>query len=160
MFWLYAKRRQSGCGIRSVPAQSSSVSALLYVASASPLWPVAASRSATAVRLRPTSTLIAESAPGSTASASRTASTWRCAASAASLWPTFDGQLRHLELGLRERPPRRQVGLLAEQGAEFAVEVEADFRSRSRSALNWSCLSRKSSLTPVWKVLIASTARS
>ena len=33
------------------------------------------------------------------------------------------GQVGQLEAGLRQRPPRRQVGLPAEQGPELAVEV-------------------------------------
>ena len=55
------------------------------------------------------------------------------AASASSACADLAGQLGQLEVGLRQRPPRGQVRLLAQQGPELAVEVAADFSSRSRS---------------------------
>ena len=63
------------------------------------------------------------SAPGSAASASRAASTARCAASASSLRPTLLGQLGQLEVRLRQRPPRGEVRLLAQERAELAVKI-------------------------------------
>ena len=60
-----------------------------YVAIASPLFPVASISPATAIRLRPTSVVAAEPAPGSARSVSRAASTARCAFSASSWFPTL-----------------------------------------------------------------------
>ena len=76
-----------------------------------------------AIRLRPTSAFVAASAPGSAASARRARRAARCTASASSLRPTLRGQVGQLEVRLRQRPPRGDVGLLAEQGSELAVEV-------------------------------------
>ena len=56
--------------------------------------------------------------------------------------------------------PRTAIGGVLEQLPESFEKSLAERSSRSRRLLNFSSFSRKSSLTPVWKVLTASIARS
>ena len=77
----------------------------------------------TAVRLRPTSALVSASAPG--LGRQRLAGGEDLPVSGQRVLRAADlvGQVGQLEVGLRQRPTRGQVRLLAQQGAELAVEV-------------------------------------
>ena len=86
---------------------------------------------------------------GWAASSLRAARTARCAASASSLRPTLSVRSASSKFAAASARREAKSVSLAQQGPQLAVEVAADFRSRSRSSLNWFCLIRKSSLTPV-----------
>ena len=68
-------------------------------------------------------------------------------------------QVGHLVVRLQQRPPRGQVGVVLQQGAELLVEVGCRIQQPVTQVLELLFLSRKSLLTPVWNVLMASTAR-
>ena len=108
---------------RCPPGRASSDSDRRYVASASPVFPVASSSPATSVRLRPTSTVAAASAPGSAASASRAASTARCAFSASSLPPTLPVRSASSKFDAASARRDGRVGLPTQQRRQLAVEV-------------------------------------
>ena len=72
----------------------------------------------------PTSALTSGSAAGSAARASRAASARRCTASASPAFPTLTVSSATSKMRLRQGPPRRKVGLPAEQRPELAVEVD------------------------------------
>ena len=97
--------------------------ALRYVASASSVLPVASSSPATAVRLRPTSTLVSASGPRLGRQRLAGGQDLPVGRQGVLLAADLVRQVGQLEVGLRQRPPRRQVRLLAEQGTELAVEV-------------------------------------
>ena len=88
------------------------------------------------------------SAGASAASTSLAARTCRCAANESSVLADLARQLSHFEVRLPHRPARSQVRLLAQQGTELAVESLAALTSRSRTSLNWACLSRNLQLMP------------
>ena len=52
-------------------------------------------------------------------------------------------QIGQLEVGLRQRPPRGDVGLLAEQGAELAVEVRGRFQEPVAQLLEFLLLEQE-----------------
>ena len=90
--------------------------------------------------------------PGSDASASRAASTLRCAASASSVRPTKRVSAATSKFARASASAR--PGPTPGPGAPPACRRSRrpTSSSRSRSSLNWSSFSRKSSLTPVWNV--------
>ena len=83
---------------------------------------------ATAVRLRPTSTFVAGVGPRLGRQRLPRRQHRPVRRQRVLLAADLAGQLGQLEVRLRQRPPRGEVGLLAEQGAELAVEVRGRFQ--------------------------------
>ena len=94
---------------------------------ASSVLPVASSRPATAIRLRPTST---SPRAGPRLGRQRLARRQHRPVRRQGVLLAADlgRQVGQLEVGLRQGPPRSDVGLLAEQGPELAVEVGRRFQ--------------------------------